>query len=378
MTMSLHPDTSLLLGTLYDAVTAEQGFQDFIEALCEAFASKSVTMMTRHLHTQEVNGQWTHGISLDSYIREYGSEDVLALHIQSCPIALFYASNLDVPYPEQFPLTRFYQEWVVPQGIAYATGATVLREGDWITQIYLQRSPQQQPFDRAELDLLNGLVPHLQRAIQLRQRFIALQSGQQLLASSLDALAMPALLFDEYCRIAHINRSAAALLASTRDCWVEDARLRTSDRAANRLIGLELTRAVAGHLRDIRQAPSDLVPVQRSGRSPLILKIASLNLSQQQGRQQGALMFLFAPERSPGVSGAQLKQLFGLTAAEADLAVALCRGCTLEEAATTRARSIHTIRSQLKSIFVKTGTNRQTDLVSMLLTSPAYFYHDPH
>ena len=32
-----------------------------------------------------------------------------------------------------------------------------------------------------------------------------------------------------------------------------------------------------------------------------------------------------------------------------------------------------TARSQLKSIFIKTGTKRQSELVSMLLASPAYF-----
>ena len=35
--------------------------------------------------------------------------------------------------------------------------------------------------------------------------------------------------------------------------------------------------------------------------------------------------------------------------------------------------SPHTIRTQLKSVFLKTGTNRQSELVALLLASPAYF-----
>ena len=33
--------------------------------------------------------------------------------------------------------------------------------------------------------------------------------------------------------------------------------------------------------------------------------------------------------------------------------------------------SIHTVRSQLKQIFRKTSTNRQAELVKLLLTGPA-------
>src|SRR5471032_1012075 len=100
-------DKQSLLGCLYDAVMAPTGFQEFIEKLCHAFQSKSVTMVTRNAVTHDTNGLWVYGATLDSYVQEYSSEDMLAQHILTEPIALFYASNLDVPFPENFPFTRF-------------------------------------------------------------------------------------------------------------------------------------------------------------------------------------------------------------------------------------------------------------------------------
>ena len=82
---------------------------------------------------------------------------------------------------------------------------------------------------------------------------------------------------------------------------------------------------------------------------------------------------MFDPETVPAVTHDLIRKLFGLTEAEAELAVALCGGKTLDDAATERGTSVHTTRSQLKSIFGKTGTKRQADLVSLLLASPAYF-----
>jgi DNA-binding CsgD family transcriptional regulator len=61
-----------------------------------------------------------------------------------------------------------------------------------------------------------------------------------------------------------------------------------------------------------------------------------------------------------------LREIFDLTAAEARLAVALARGQDLETFAGERGLSKETVRNQLKSIFLKTGTNRQARLATML------------
>ena len=61
-----------------------------------------------------------------------------------------------------------------------------------------------------------------------------------------------------------------------------------------------------------------------------------------------------------------LQCLFGLTAAETQLAVELARGRNLLDIARTRRLSRTTIRSQLASLFVKTQTRRQVELVALL------------
>ncbi len=68
------------------------------------------------------------------------------------------------------------------------------------------------------------------------------------------------------------------------------------------------------------------------------------------------------PEPSPRT----LQCLFGLTAAETQLAVELARGHNLLDIARSRRLSRTTIRSQLGALFVKTQTRRQADLVALL------------
>ena len=57
---------------------------------------------------------------------------------------------------------------------------------------------------------------------------------------------------------------------------------------------------------------------------------------------------------------------FGLTAAEFRLARKLASGFTLEDASAHLGISKNTARTQLRGLFEKTGTHRQSDLVALL------------
>jgi len=65
----------------------------------------------------------------------------------------------------------------------------------------------------------------------------------------------------------------------------------------------------------------------------------------------------------------RLRCHFGLTPAEARLAVHLVTGESLRSAAAKLSISYETARSQLKNIFNKTGTCRQAELVVVILTA---------
>jgi len=52
------------------------------------------------------------------------------------------------------------------------------------------------------------------------------------------------------------------------------------------------------------------------------------------------------------------------------LACFLLQGMNLKDAAVEMGITIHTVRSQLRNIFQKTGTARQSDLLRLLFTNP--------
>jgi DNA-binding CsgD family transcriptional regulator len=243
--------------------------------------------------------------------------------------------------------------------------------------VFLQRSPAQGPFTRAELAQLDRLVPHWQRAVQMRQRLVVLRAGQDLLAASLDAIAMPTLLLDEVGAIVHSNRSAAALLRAHESIWQVEGRLMSSSPTATRQLHVQISNAVRAH-REGAAASTSIVVVERPGRLPLTMMALPLRNGHDQLVRSGALMFVFDPETAPVVTADLVRRLFDLSAVEAALAVALCGGQSPEEIANDRGRAMSTVRSQIRSLFAKTGTNRQVDLIGLLLASPAYFVAKEH
>jgi len=90
-----------------------------------------------------------------------------------------------------------------------------------------------------------------------------------------------------------------------------------------------------------------------------------------------AVIVLRDPARRNNLDAADLERLFGLTPAEARLARLLAEGISTEDAAVALGVSKHTIRSQLQAVFLKTGTNRQGELVRTLLNSAAALARNP-
>ena len=86
-----------------------------------------------------------------------------------------------------------------------------------------------------------------------------------------------------------------------------------------------------------------------------------------------AVVVLYVADLDQGVLRRReaLRDLYRLTEAETHLVELLCQGSTLDEAAGTRGVTMNTARSQLKQVFAKTHTSRQSELVRLVISGVA-------
>jgi DNA-binding CsgD family transcriptional regulator len=117
---------------------------------------------------------------------------------------------------------------------------------------------------------------------------------------------------------------------------------------------------------DVGLGSSDFVAARAPNAQPYLVSVCPLLAASASGPASPhavAIVFVRDPlARQPAAAGA-LRELFGLTEAEAGLAQALQAGVALNEYAERRSLSLNTVYTHLRRLREKTGCNRMSELI---------------
>jgi len=268
-------------------------------------------------------------------------------------------SDFDVGPPEEFVRTPIYQELCAPLGLRWVAGVKVAA-GDDLWCLAIQRSADQGPFGPEDIRRLSVISRSLSAAAATARAF-----GFARAEAALDAFEMSGsavVLFDRCGEVFRLNRAAQSLLGH--DLKIVRNRLVSRDQVAtatlDRALHALLWRPDGGSL----QPPVNL---RREEGFPILAYVSRLS---------GIAADCFAPcqvvavlvdlEARVGLVERDLISIFNLTPAEARLANRLSGGDSIEEIAADLGVTYETSRKQLKSIFQKTNTHRQAQLVALL------------
>ena len=268
---------------------------------------------------------------------------------------------------------RIYREFLVPGGVGESLFTTFSREGTRMGTALLARGSWQSKAPQPVRDALDGVMPHLDRAVCLSRRFEAMASEVVLSHYVLDALpeALACVLPDG--RIYRANLAfeemlrEGDLMTSRKDVIkIRDARLHVRMLDALR----ECCRIASGAT-SVDPNLQLTVRIDRPKLAPGFLTIAPLAATHLK-TWAGRACALIRVDQPAGVRAPRtLEQALDLSAAEARLVSALCSGGTLVDAAEKLGISPNTAKTQLASAFSKTGTTRQSELISLVSALPA-------
>ncbi len=123
----------------------------------------------------------------------------------------------------------------------------------------------------------------------------------------------------------------------------------------------------------VNQRSGGVLSIPRASRlRPYSLMVTPMHAHTSTMENVTVAVFIFDPHHPSETTAIDLfVSSYELTSPEAQLAQYLVLGYTLEDIAQLRTVSRNTIKTQLQSLFSKTGTNRQSELVSLLLRSVA-------
>ncbi|MCP3446994.1 helix-turn-helix transcriptional regulator [Bradyrhizobium sp. CCGUVB14] len=282
-----------------------------------------------------------------------------------CEAGLVYASTDFVPF-EEMAETRFYEEWMKPQGMIDALGAN-LEKGATNSSIVSVRLHEKDglvsPGARHRFALI---VPHFQRAVSIGRLFDQNKAAQAVLTQTLDSVTAAVFLVGPNGRLVFTNAPGRMVL--------DEAALVTERNGLLFAAAPEAQRA----LRDaLVAAENGNVPADSAGPIPLatsqgrwfanVLPLTSGD-RQRTGALHSAVAAVFVRKTSPASPPPleALAKLYKLTASEIRVLDAVMKVSGVKALAVALGLTQATVKTHLHNVFRKTGTARQSELVKLI------------
>jgi DNA-binding CsgD family transcriptional regulator len=368
--MPLDTETlSRLLGCLYDAASDPSLWDLFLQKLAQSTGATSagLVMLDVGQGAYTISGSWeVDPEAARLYQERYSAVDVWAQRGLSKPAGYVCNSEALCSHAEM-ATTEVYNDFMVPFGVEHGLFGVAENSGSRWASISLYRDRSCPEFHTTELEIVRFLAPHMQRAFKLHLQFSELKGRSVGLEMAFDMLPTGVIFLGAKGEVVLMNRSALTSVSE------RDGLLATRD-------GLRAERLTESSLleKTIRQATSTLqgkglsaggtVMISRRSRPPLQVQISPIRNSLIHTSQAiTAVAFVNDPLRAHRSTPELLRVLFGLTPAECRVALLLGDGHAPRKIASIVGVTDNTVRSQIKSIFSKTGVRRQGELIRLLL-----------
>lgn len=210
-----------------------------------------------------------------------------------------------------------------------------------------------------EIDALNELRPHIARAGMVSERLSLERAARAV--DTIEQLGLPAAVLTGGGRLCAANDLFANLSPAVVALHTGEVMLR--DVRSARLFHAGLDELCGGTGSAVHS-----IPVRAGNRhGPLVLHLLPLHgVASNFFGEAEVLLVATAPVTVPAPSADLLNGLFDLSPAETRLVRHLARGTTVSEVASATGVSVATLRTQLSSIFAKTGTTRQAELLTLV------------
>lgn len=370
---------------LYEAVVQPAAWASFFTSLGDAVDANSIHMLA--VDKQHGALSYSDGFNLPTdgelaYIQKYGKIDPrTALALQKEVGEWLHCHEV---FNEEFVARDpFYQEFLIPIGRRYVSICKLVDDASVCVMFGVLRAVGEKPLDQPEIRFLDKLIPHLARAVRMQiQNFVF--STKALVGHALvNKLRQPVMLLTTDSSVVLVNEAAARLLTSTSLVKLAEGKLslpaqfqrKFHDECA-RLEGL--ARAGDPSTADEISAYHSM-PISEQTRAGVVGEtlyafftlLVPPQVSGAFGLRPLVMLLFYHPESAPPIDSDLLAAAFNLTPAEARVSRLLGEGFSLKEIAYQLGNQHETVRKQLQAIYRKTATNRQSELMRLMLHLPS-------
>ncbi len=362
-----------LIGGIYDAAMDADQWSGFLEILGETFNAGPSMFLIQNLSSGEVpvmTGVRFDPGFIDSYVAYYASVNVWTQREEAAPAGTVVTDQM-LATDEELVGSEFYNDWLAPQDTRHALGSVLIRNGNVISKLSILRSKRLGAFSDEEYRFWAQLIPHMQRAVQIYNQFSMLETYRDAAADALNRMPTGVVLVNAKAQVVFANHTAEDMIA------VQDGFTIGPDR---------MCRAALHHETQILQRlifsacatadgtglhPGGTMTISRPTQvrvyQVLVTPLRSNGFDLGHARPAAAV-FIADPNVQEEPPAERIANMLGLTPAESRVVAKLLSGSTVRETAERLELTEGTVRQYLKSVYQKTDTRGQTDLMRLVLS----------
>jgi len=359
-----------LLFACYQGGLQQPLWQDFLQQLKDLFVAQYVTLMLRPPKEGDegvvLNAIQPYIDTYYSYKAHFFAQDPFV----NLPLGKALTLD-DVVDMQQFKQTAYYLDYLSRTKTEYVLGLDLVDENGFSARLRLTRSAEQENFGDNEKEELQQLARHLTQSIVLYSRMANAQSYLETYQTALDSMAMGCILLDEKLQVVAKNKTAEAFLQDRSVLKIKNKILSVGNVREQKKFR-DLFKAMHGEMLKTQQAVVNTFRLDSASSMAgigLLCRVLPPSMTPDAG--PNLALFIADPDKPRLSDENLLAQLFGLTRAEARLALLLANGESLDQAAESLGVTRNTAKSHLGSTFTKIGVTRQPHLVQIILRSVA-------
>lgn len=264
---------------------------------------------------------------------------------------------------DEWSRLAIWSDFYRPLGIGQLLAAGIpMGTGGGFCALGLHRAESERPFGEAEAAALGRLIPMLGTHLRLRQRLLRETGAAVVAMTGLDMMHQAAMALTGQGRVLHANALARAALRQHAGLRMRDGRLVPVDPRNELALAALLSRVAAGGAGGA---------LRLRGGDPT--RPVNVLVVRPPDAPAGDVVLLFIldgrPRRLTG-KAPLLMQLFGLSGAEAQVAVLTAEGLTAAEIGEARGVAETTVRTQLRAVLGKTGAEGVRGLTGLVVGLP--------
>ncbi|MGH3644465.1 MAG: helix-turn-helix transcriptional regulator [Mycobacterium sp.] len=357
-------DFSRIVSAIHAAAITPHHWIEAMEAVRGTFGSTSAGMITVDGTSRVINSAYLPPDAERTYRDHYRSIDYVLDAVEHGPVGLIRGGE---PLVALNARSEFNADWLRPHQMQ--DGLFVrLTDGSLPTCFLVATAKRDDLFaTREHIELISALVPHLQQALSAQDHLKDLVHEADDLAEAVDSMRHGVFVVAPGSAVRYLNRIAEDIVAAGDGPRVRSGRLGLGLPSLDVTLQQIISNALGCNDSHARSGGSLLCP-RTEGRRSYVIHVVPFTSSGPDGDRPRALVIVIDPERQAEPPRDLLNRLYGLTRAEAEIALRVLRGDGLKPISEEMSLSLATVKTHLHHVFSKTETHRQAELVRLLLT----------